>query len=133
MAHAAVGELFRVDLVSRHQCFAEDGLVRRAPVQVEYFVTGPDEFFRLAMAIEAPLHVERVRFPGKRHLIQLPVARGAADAMAHVDAVIEEDKIRRLIHPIPAQWLIVGQAVADRREHRGIFPDLRMAGHAGLG
>lgn len=133
MAHAAIGELFGVNVIVGDQFLAERELIRRVPVHVENFVARADVFFRMTMTFETPLHVKRVRFPRERHLIQLSVARGAADAVIDVNAVVEKNEIRRVVHAIPMQRFILRQAFADGREHRRIFPDLRMAGHAGFG
>src|SRR5580692_9282813 len=84
------------------------------------------------MAIQAPLHVERVGFPGQRHLGYLSVASGAADTFTDVDAVIEVDEIRQRIHARPGNGLVVAIAGAHRLEHWRVRPDLRMARHAGL-
>ena len=133
MAHAAIGELFGMDLIFGDKLSSERGLIRRGPVQIKNFVARADEFFRCAMAVEAPFHVKRVRLPGQRHSIELAVARRAADAMAYVNAVVEKNKIRRVVDAIPPERFVFREAVTDGREHGLVFPDLRMTRHAGLG
>src|SRR5690242_2685900 len=55
---------------------------------------------------------------------------GAADTLGDVDAVIEENVVRQRVDPRPADRDVVGQALTVGRQHRGIGPDLGMAGHA---
>src|SRR5258708_36266248 len=57
----------------------------------------------------------------------------AADALVHVNAVIEENEVGKLIHPRPVQGLTGAVAGADWFEQLSVSPDLRMAVHAGLG
>ena len=133
VAHAAIGELAGVDLILGHQFSPQRQLIGRAPIQIEDLVERTDVFFGRAMAIETPFHIQRVGFPRERHLVQLPVARDAADAMIDVDAVVEKNEVGGLIDPVPAQRLVAGKAVPDRSEDGSIFPDLRMAGHARFG
>ena len=52
--------------------------------------------------------------------------------LADVDAVVEKNKIRRVVDAVPAQRLFLRQTFANGREHGRVFPDLRMAGHAGF-
>lgn len=82
------------------------------------------------MAIQAPFHVKGVRFPGQRHLVQWSMTRRASDAVIDVDAVVEENEIRSSIDPVPGQPNVIGKAVPDRRQHRRLPPNLRMASHA---
>src|SRR5258708_7721546 len=57
----------------------------------------------------------------------------AADALVHVNAVIEENEVGKLIHPRPVQGLTGAVAGADWFEQLSVSPDLRMAVNAGLG
>src|SRR5664279_2093313 len=50
-----------------------------------------------------------------------------------MDAVIEIDEIGHVVHAGPLQRLACAVAFADRRQHRAVLPDLRMATHADLG
>jgi hypothetical protein len=49
------------------------------------------------------------------------------------NAVVEINVVGQHIDPGPTRWLVFGQALPDRRQYFGIGPDLRMAGHAGMG
>ena len=60
---------------------------------VEDFFTRPQVLLRRAMAVEAELHEQRLRLVHERHLVHRPMARHAADALFHVDLVIEIHEI----------------------------------------
>jgi hypothetical protein len=130
VAHAAIGELFGMDVVFFYQLFSQRELVGRRPVQIENFIARADVFFRRTMTFETPFHVKRVRLPGERHLIELAVTGRAANAVIDVNTVVEKNKIRRVRDAVPAQRNIFCEAFAHGRKHRRVFPDLRMAGHA---
>ena len=132
MTHAAVGELGSLDVVFEDQLPAQGQLIGGMPVHVVNFAARPDVFLRVSVAIQAPLHVKRVRFPCERHLIEIPMAGGAADAFGDVDAVIKENKIRGAIDAVPAQARVCGKALPDGGQHGRVFPDLRMTGHTRL-
>ena len=69
----------------------------------------------------------------QRHLIDLPVALAAGDALVHMGAVIEIHKVRQVMDAVPRYGLSAEKAVPDGLEHRRVLPDLRVAGHARLG
>ena len=54
----------------------------------------------------------------QRHLVDAPVAGLAADALLHVDAVVEVDEVRQVVHAHPVQRLVVAEAGAHRLEDR---------------
>ena len=107
-------------------------LVRR-PVKVEYGLFRAQIFFWLAMAAQTPLHLERAALLGQRHLIDLTMTGRTANTFIDMNAVVEINKIAQVMHAIPLDGRVVGKAIAHRGEHRAIVPDLRMAGHAGVG
>ena len=88
---------------------------------------------RIAVTGQTPAHIERRRLPGQRHVAYRPVAFGAADALRDMDAVVEVDVIRQGVDAGPAQRLALCEALPHRRENFRIGPDLRVAGHAGMG
>ncbi len=88
---------------------------------------------RSMVAIQAPAHVERLGLARHRHGANRAVALGAADAFGDMDAVVEKDVVGERIDARPPDILVLGQALAHRRQHRRRGPELRMAGHAGLG
>ena len=106
---------------------------RRPVAHREDLAARPDVFLRVAVAVEAPLHLQRVLLQHQRHLVDAPVAGLAADALLHVDAVVEVDEVGQVVHARPLQRLVVAEAGAHRLEDRRVRPDLRVAVHAGLG
>ena len=102
------------------------------PGHIENLLARADEFFRLAMALQAPLHIQCLCFPHQRHLVDLAVAGLAADSLVDVDAVVEVNEIGQVVDPVPGDGRIVPEAGAHRFEHGRFAPDLGMAGHAGF-
>src|SRR5436190_5351271 len=51
------------------------------PLHTEYLGLWPDELLRSTMARDAPLHLQRVLLENSRHIVDLPVTRGTADAL----------------------------------------------------
>src|SRR5205807_1935522 len=68
-------------------------IIRSFPVHVENLVFWAKDLFGIAMAVQAPLHEQRVGLEYQRHLVDLPVARRAAYALVDMNAVIEVDEI----------------------------------------
>ena len=85
------------------------------------------------MTGQTPLHVHVRRFPRQRHLIHPAVACFASHAFVDVDAVIEIDKIGKVVDPIPAKRLVLAQAGPYRLEHVAVSPDLFVTVHADRG
>ena len=103
---------------------------RWLPFHVDNLIARPNETFGLTMAFHTPFHVKRRDLPGERHLIDAPVAGGAADPFLHMDAVIEVNKFRKIMDTVPCQWFARAQTFADGFEHRTVYPDLVVAVHA---
>src|SRR4051794_32482123 len=108
VARRAAGEDARLaDMVVPDELLAEGPLAERLarvvrlvgglPGHVEDLVARPDEVLRPAVAVQAPLHQERVLLEDEVHLVDPPVAGGAADPLGHVDAVVEEDEARQVV------------------------------------
>lgn len=86
----------------------------------------------IAMAAETPGHCEILRLPHERHPIDTPMTRLAPDALVYVDAVIEIDKLRKIVNPRPFNRLAGSVTFAHRFQDRRHCPHLRMAVHANL-
>ena len=69
----------------------------------------------------------------ERHLVDLAVAGDAADALVHVDAVVEVHEIRQIVDADPGQGLVVAKTGPHRLQNGRVIPDLRVAVHARLG
>lgn len=84
------------------------------------------------MTFETPLHAERSGLDSERHGFDLTVTAYAAHPATEVDAVIEIDEIRKIIHPLPGDGRSVPKTLPDRFQHGSVLPDLSMAAHAGF-
>ena len=150
MARAAARHRFgSFDRVFAHQLRAFDVLMpllilslilsfpvipdRGRPVHREHFLPRPDELFGIAMTLEAPFHIQRRHLISERHQIDSAVTRRTADALVHVDAVIEIDEIGQIMHARPAYRLAGAPALANGFQVWRIRPDLCVAVHAGAG
>jgi hypothetical protein len=87
----------------------------------------------LPMTVQAPFHVKGLIPPHQLHLVHLPMARDAADTFVNMDAVIEIDKIRKIVNSCPRDRPVFPIAAPDRFQRWTIRPDLRVTIHAGLG
>src|SRR6266536_431654 len=61
------------------------------------------------------------------------MASGAAHALVDMNAVIEIDEARQVVHPRPLQRLPGAKTFTHRLQNRALSPDLRVAVHADLG
>jgi len=85
----------------------------------------------MPVTVDAPLHVEVRCLPGERHPVHPAVTGFATHAFVHVNAVVEIDEIRKIVHTIPLQRNAGVQAVSHRRQNFRICPNLLMTVHAG--
>src|SRR5580704_720185 len=107
---------------------------RRLPVtHIEYLIARTQIFLRRAVAAQAPFHLQRFLLVHKWHLVHRTMASVTADPLGHMNAVIEKNEVRKLIHPGPLQRLPRAVTGAHRLQQLGVGPDLRMAIHASLG
>src|SRR5688572_6306832 len=106
---------------------------RRAVAHRENVAARTDELLRFAVTVQTPLHLQRVLLHHQRHLVDPSVTRLAAHPLLHVDAVVEIDEIRQVVHTNPVERGVVAEARAHRLEDRAVRPQLRMAVHTGLG
>ena len=106
--------------------------VRGVPRHVENLFAGPHESLGRSVAFQAPFHVEGVDFPHQRHLIDLPVTGLTPDAFVDVNAVIEIDKIGKVVDAHPFDGVARAITFADGFEKWAFGPDLGVAGHAGF-
>src|SRR5262249_58211885 len=90
-----------------------------------------DVALRVAVAVQAPFHVQRGLLPRQRHLVDRPVTGRAADALLDMDAVVEIGELGQVVDAHPGDRLIAAVALADRLGQRAVDPDLVVAVHAG--
>src|SRR5688572_9397068 len=101
----------RLDAVFLHQLRPELRLRGRRPVaHRKDLAPRAHEALRVAVTVEAPLHLQRVLLQHQRHLIDPAMARFATHPLLHVDAVVEVNEIRQVVNPNPAQRLVVAEA-----------------------
>ena len=105
----------------------------RGPFHVEDFFFRPDEFLRLAMTFQAPLHLKRRDLHRKRHQVYAAMTGRAANALVDMNAVIEIDKVGQVMDPRPLNRLSRSIALAHRLKERAVGKNLRVTIHAGLG
>ena len=72
---------------------------------IEYLVARPQVFLRSAMALQAPLHLQRGVIEHERHTINRAVASIAANPFVDVNAVIEVNEIGQIVDPRPDERL----------------------------
>src|SRR5271154_2791954 len=78
-------------------------ILRSHPIRIEDLRFWTEILFRLAVAIQAPGHVQRAGAIRQRHLGNLPVTRGATHALGHMNAVIEVNKVGQRVHTGPGK------------------------------
>src|SRR6187431_2211115 len=122
----------RSNVVLLAEFFAEFG-TRLSPSHVRDLFDRPEVRLRIAMAVQAPAHAERLVLVNLFHLVDPAVTTHAADAAGHVGAVVEVGVVREVVdlHPLDGFARLV--AFADRRKLGTRRPDLAMTIHAGLG
>jgi hypothetical protein len=106
-------------------------LGRPLPRHVVDFAGRTQVFGRLAVAVQTPLHLQRVLRVHQRHLIHAAVTGRAADALVYVNGMVEVDEIGQVVHPRPGNRLAGHPAIAHRLQQLRVRPDLRVAVHAG--
>src|SRR5437764_4942423 len=76
-------------------------------------------FFRGAMALYAPLHLQRRVIKHQRHPVNGSMASVAAYALVDVNAVIKINEVGKIVDPVPDQRLSRPEAFTHRLEQRG--------------
>lgn len=124
----------RTNLVFYRQLFTDFGLIRwRLPVHIENLIVWPQHVLRIAMAVQAPGHLQRRRLKHQRHLIHLPVARRTPYALGHVNAVIEINIIGQAVYANPVNRLIGAITLSDRLQIACAVKKHGMTVHARFG
>lgn len=119
-------------MVVDEQLFSACNLVQgRLPIHVKDPIPGAHEVLRLPMAIDAPIHLERLRSPNESHLIDPTMAGRATNALCDMNAVIEIDEIGQLMNSDPMQRFVLPKADEDRRQDLLVLEYLGVTGHAG--
>src|SRR5579883_539702 len=83
-----------LDVILLNQCGRNLSLIgRRRPAHIEDLVAGPDVLLGVSVAVDAEAHLERRALGHHRLLIDLTVARRAANSLVDVDTVVEIDVV----------------------------------------
>jgi hypothetical protein len=106
--------------------------MRNLVIHIKHFAFGANILFGIAMTIEAEPHREGLRFRRELHLFDARVALVAADALVHMDTVVEVNEFGQVGHLGPHDGLVLLVAIADRLEQGAIGPDLGVACHTDL-
>src|SRR5450755_823165 len=126
VARGAAGA--RVDVVLHgEQPSRFDRIALGLPLHVGNLGDRSEVLFRVPVAIEAEAHGESRGLLDGGHLIDPAVAADAADALVHVDRVVEVHELGNLVDPPPFEGLVLEEALAHRFEERALVPDLRVA------
>jgi hypothetical protein len=135
MADRAVRQLPGwIDVVFHHQPAAEFSLRnRRLPTHRKNFLTWAQVILRSTMAIQTPFHMKGSELPCQGHLIEPAMTRLASHSSVDMYAVIEINKIGRVVHAIPCKRPILTKAGSNRLEHGAVVPHLFVTVHAHFG
>lgn len=84
------------------------------------------------MTVKTPLHLQRRSLVSDGHLIDATMASGAANALIHMDAVVEIRIVGEIVNPNPLDRLPAAKAGTDRFQIGALGPNLLVAVHAGF-
>ena len=101
------------------------------PRKIRDFILRTQLHFRMAMALQAERHAERLGVINFVHLVNASVTFHAADAAIDVYRVVEICKIRQLVDLDPLNRFARRSAFANQRQPRIILQHLAVAVHAG--
>lgn len=101
------------------------------PAQIVHFGWRTDVRCRVAMAIEAKAHAQRLGMIDLVHLVNAPVTFHATEPARDMHRMVEINVIRHDVDLHPRDRLAGRRAFADEREARVILQNLTVAVHAG--
>ena len=107
--------------------------ILRLPIQIGDLVFRPQKIFRIAMALQAPLHAHWLRVGDHGHMIDLAMTTGATDPAIYMRSVIVKNVVRETMDPDPLHRLSCFPTRPHRLELWIIFLHLLMTSHASLG
>ena len=101
------------DSILANEALSQLDLIGRGSIaHVEDLVPGANVALRMAMAVEAPFHGERLSLPHERHLIDTAVTGSTTNSFVNVNTVIEVNVIRQIIYSRPLNRLAGSVAFA---------------------
>lgn len=107
------------------------GLNAPFPVQIGNFVQRPQLGRRVAMAIEAERHGQRLEMINLIHLVNGPMAFHTTDSPVHMDRVVKINVIRHAMNLNPGNWPARLRALSHQCQSRIIPKHLIVAIHTG--
>lgn len=108
-------------------------LIRRwLPRRIKYFGLGAQKLLWVAVTIQTPTHVQRLRLVDNRHGGEIAVARRATYTLGYVDAMIEVDKFGHVMNLVPLHSNIRLITVTDEFELGALGQYLRVTTHTRL-
>src|SRR5688572_21686999 len=108
-------------------------IFRPLPIEVEYFFRRADMRGRVAMAIQAKAHAERLGLRDFVHLMHFAMAFHAAHPAVHMHRVIEISEVGKLVNLHPRDGSVVRRAFTNWRQAIVHRQHLAMAIHANAG
>jgi len=108
-------------------------LIRRwLPRRIKYFGLWAQKLLWVAVTIQTPTHVQRLRLVDNRHSGEIAVARRATYTLGYVDAVIEVDKFGYVVNQVPLHGHIRLITAPDEFELGALAQYLRVTTHTRL-
>src|SRR5690625_285996 len=134
MTRPTLRKLHRIDVIVLNELRSQLDLVPGpGVVHVEDLAARTQVVLGRLVAFEAPAHRHGFVLPHSLHLMDGSVAVAATNALRHVNAVVEEDEVGHVVHPVPGYGCPGVPALLNDSQLGGVDPDLGVAGHAGLG
>ena len=102
------------------------------PIHTEDELAWPDEPFRCAMALQAPLHLQGLRLPHQRHAVHSAMTGDTTNAFVQVNTVVEVDKIWQIMHARPDQRSPGAKTLAHGGKKGTLSLDMGVTVHTGF-
>ena len=105
-------------------------ILRPLPIQIRNVLGRADVLARVAMAVQAEGHAQRLQLPDLIEFVHLPMAMHATDPAIYVDRVIEVDEVRHFVNLHPRNRSVVREAQAHRQQSWIVRQHLAVTIHA---
>ncbi len=102
------------------------------PARIKNLLRRPQMLLRIAVAINAPAHLQIHHPHLQRHLPDIPVTSRAANTICDMHRVIKINIIRQIMYTRPCDWHTTGPTLPHRIQQRRMNPHLRVTIHARL-
>ena len=134
MTGRATRQLGRCPNLAFHSKFLTQFFLIRTgpPIHGKDFIQGTQVWSRIPVTVDAPLHQQSIGLKDQRHLIDLPMASRASNALVHINAVIEIREISQAVYSYPLDGLARAIAFANRLEVIRVVEEHGVAIHTGF-